>query len=140
MLPPYGKISTERGYIKMEDIKNCKAAPEDRVPEPLPPVLNDATFEAYAEHERRTNGKRFSTYYEAYGRLLHAYEAFVDEARIVGDGVAALKLAIRNGVYDEDFAANVQTTWFYVMQTLKEAVSVAVVLEKLKGGVVHAPK
>jgi hypothetical protein len=106
---------------------------------PFVPLIAPDLLETRLEVERRKNGKRFSTYYEAYGRVLECLYDLSEQLGQITTGVESIWVSVRNDDVPS-IEADVHRLQHFVVLLGESAATLAVVLEKLMGGVLHEPK
>ena len=92
------------------------------------------------EEERKENGKRFSTHYEAHARIREQVEDAMDNVSDVANGMSALWSMLKAGRIDKDYAEMIMNIRSAAYLGACDLVRVYMLCEKLDGGVVHEPR
>ena len=92
------------------------------------------------EQERKENGKRFSTHYEAHARIREQVETAMNNVKDVAENVGTLWSLLKASIFDADYATTIMHAKSAALWGVYDLLAVYLLCEKLEGGVIHEPK
>ena len=92
------------------------------------------------EAERKENGRRFSTHYEAQARIKAQFDNAMDAIQLASEALDHLWYATRTENFGDDYTRLIEVLKTNTLYAVYSLLGQYVLLKKLDDGVVHAPK